>query len=118
MTLPNSELTWMREELEKLLEDTCTYYAPVSTVTKGVEKEGYAASGTDYECRLDSKTHAVDMNGAVKLFQRFMLTLPYDADVAVGGKITHDGTDYLIVNVDDDKTWAVSLRASLEELHG
>ena len=118
MTLPSNDLTWMREELERLLEDTCTYYAPESTVTDGVVSEGFASSGTSLDCRMDAKTHTVDQNGAVKFFQRFILTLHHDASVAVGGKITHDGTDYKIVSVDDDKTWRISVRANLELLHG
>ena len=120
--LSTNELAWMREAIDDLLPDTCEIMDKTETNTNGVLTVSYAGNDTEYDCRLDAKKHIVPKNtegtGAVKFYFTYILTLPYNAIVTEANHILHDSIEYAIISIDEDKSWAISRRLTLERVHG
>ena len=121
MTIMDSSIFQdMKDTIESMLPDTCTKQERTQQkdpTNPTVTIEVWTDSSTTYSCRLDAKSE--DTDGAmdsVKHYHRYILTLPYDADIDTDDRIKI-GTDvFNVASVDDSKSWMACKRFFLELL--
>ena len=116
--LTSDELSYMRTAINDLLPDTCD----ILSVTNAPDGQGgvTATWGTAYasvSCRLDQKRAQEQvLGGAVRPYQYWMFTLPYDAKVTEANRIQHNGVLYAVKSVDGEKSWIASTRVQVDRV--
>lgn len=114
--LTNDDLTQMRADVSELLPDTAVITAPswVSDGAGGGSQSYTPVSGGTVACRLDPVPKLqMTMEAASRevLTVKYILTVPYDAPLAVDYRVTTGGNTYDVVHLDIDHSWRVSRRA-------
>jgi len=112
--LSDPQLAKMRADVAKMLPDTCT----ISSV--GYTPDG-AGGGAEplttvatVACRVDPVQSRRGMEVAAMkeaLDTMYQLTVPYDTDIRVGYKVTHNTKQYEIRQLSNEQSWKVSKRA-------
>jgi hypothetical protein len=119
LLLTDSDLLWMRAEVESLLPGTAVLYAKswVSDGAGGGTPTYAATTGGTVACRLDPLGDSERMIALRdSLAQRFRLTLPHDAPITPHNRVTVAGRTYEIIDLDDFHSWNVSRRALVSEV--
>lgn len=118
VSLTSNELTYMREQIEDLLPDTCN----LLTVTRTSDSAGgwsdtWGTATASVKCRLDAangKEQFIADN--LKPFHGFILTLPYNTTITTDYRVEISSTSYNVVAVDSGKSWSACLRAAVEKV--
>jgi hypothetical protein len=116
--LTDAELAIIRAGSLAMLPDTCNLLA-VSRVSDGMGgfDDTWGTAGTAIACRLDPLKGSEQAAGAaLKPYHAYTLTLPYGTTITPAYQIEHGGFNYSVTSVDNDKSWAASVRAVVERL--
>lgn len=115
MTLLTSDLSWMRTELEKLLpESVIIYSGSVSVNSMGDPAISWNAVGT-VAGRIDPlRSTEQQTGGAVQIYNRYTLTLPYSASVNPQDRVSINSVVYNIVGLGSANSWALDKRLLVE----
>lgn len=119
--LDTARLTGMRADLAKMLPGTAIIQAATTAADgRGGFTETWAAvAGGTVACRLDPFPSAqqIDVAGAQEA-QRTMytLTLPWNAPIETGNRVSVAGTIYDVRNIYGTNSWAVSRRATVTRI--
>ncbi|MBU2038344.1 MAG: head-tail adaptor protein [Gammaproteobacteria bacterium] len=117
MTLTDWELTGMRSAINELLPGTCVILT--GTLTANGAGEFTTAWGTTstIACRLDPiKGYEQQSGGAISAYQRYRLTLPWDAALTSGARVRISGVDYNVLGVTPSDNWKLDTRAEVEKI--
>ena len=116
--LSDDELTAIRADIDELLPDTGGAVLSRTLANDGMggftEAWGTATGSLNY--RLDPIRGVEEQaGGALRAFQGWQLTLPYDTTVTTANRFQDgSGNQYAIIGVDGAKSWKASVRARLE----
>lgn len=113
--LSASQLARMRADAAKMRPDTCTISSVGHTSDgAGGSTEALTTVAT-VSCRLDpigTKSGGIEVAAMREaLDSMYQLTVPYDADIRVGYRITHNSKQYEIRQLSNEHSWNVSRRA-------
>ena len=116
-----AELSWMQDEVEKTLPDTCNILSPPTLSSNGqgdyIETWGTAYAGVS--CRVDAMVQA-DANTVVgesaRVYNRFVVTLPNDTAITEANRIEVNGYTLAVETVDNVKSEQACLRAYAYQL--
>jgi len=121
--LSAAQLAQMRADVARMLPDTAIIQA-VTLQNDGfggaTETWAAVANGT-VACRVDPSTTLtqVQLAGVAEGFiQRYQLTMPHDAPLAVGNRVQIANIDYDVRQIDIAKSWEVSTRAVITKVAG
>jgi hypothetical protein len=111
----------MRADIEETaLPDTCSILAVTRTADgQGgfTEAWGTATGGTAVPCRLDSKGGGRSpVAAAQRDYSGWVLTVAHDVALTTDHRVEHGGETYNVLSVNDDGSWPLCLRASLERV--
>lgn len=120
--LTSSELAVLRADVLTTLADTCV----IQTVTRATDEAGNVgetyANGATVACRLDPvsrrRTGDEHVAAAERAIMFYVLTLPYDVSIALGGRVVHGGKTYEIVELDDTHSLRIVKRATVAYIQG
>jgi SPP1 family predicted phage head-tail adaptor len=116
--LSTSELAQIRADVLTLLPDT-GYLLTLSMAPDGAGgiSETWGTAGT-VAYRLDPIRQRESIAGAaLTSFNMYQLTLPHDTTVTAEQRFkAADGSQYSILGVDGNKSWAASVRCKVEKL--
>ena len=113
--LSDGQLAKMRADVEKMLPDT----AVIQRVTHSSDGAGgfteswATVSGGTVACRLDpvyARVQISQAGAAESMRYEYYCTLPYDAPILRGDRITVGGTAYEIRELYEMHSWRVSVR--------
>lgn len=118
MWFNDRQLAAMRAQVLKLMPDTCIIQAVTLTADGygGVTETWAAVTGGTVECRLDPTptiTQIVEAGQKEGFAEQYYLTLPYDAPIEAGNRISVEGVIYQVRRLDPAKSAAVTRRAIL-----
>lgn len=117
--LSSRELREIQRDIEMMmLPDSC------NILTATLAADGYGGMtetwGTAYAgvyCRLDPLTGKEAAGGdALRAFNTFQLTLPYNATITTDNRVEVNGGTFNVVTVDPEKSWKVCKRAKVERI--
>ena len=116
--LSTAELAAIRADVAGMLPDTGAILSVTRTptATGGFTEAWGTASTTAY--RLDPQGGRMAQAGAaLEPYHAFVLTLPYDAVITTADRFQDAaGRQYAVTGVDSVKSWAVSVRATVEAI--
>lgn len=123
--LTAGELADIRSDVSDLLPDTCTIEQVSTTVDAiGYPTRSYSNRATNVACRLDP-VESITLTGSehVSRFKnylitegQFILTLPHNTTIQETDRVVHNSITYLVMHVDDDKSWQASVRCVLNTI--
>lgn len=114
----NSLLQQMRDAQIRLLDGECTVWRNTPAISAaGGQVENWSQVGT-YPCRLMPERdrrlqQVIGEKDTLEVYYR--LTLPYNADLRAGDRVTLDGNTYLVVALWDRHTYKTALRAVVNQ---
>lgn len=116
----DADLTWMREEVENTLPDTCNILS-VTRVSNGQGgfTQSWGTAVASVACRVDAmkQADAVTVVGeSGRVYNRFVVTVPHDTVITSDNRIEANGYTLAIETVDPVKSEAACLRAYAYEL--
>ena len=117
MTITAAQLAYMRATVNTLLPDT-GYVLSLAYTPDGYGgvTETWGTAGT-ISCRVDPlRGFETLTGGAIQPYHAFQLTAPYDTTLTEAQRVKVGTVTYAVKSVDDDKSDAVSLRATMERL--
>lgn len=114
MVLSSGDLQCMREAVEGLLPDTCDVYEMVQTNVQGRASNTPTLRTSGVKCRLDvmslrDAARMVAEREASKTYYR--LTMAYGTNVDPHDRVRINGTDYEILQLFAEQSWATAVRA-------
>lgn len=117
--ISDAQLAVMRRQVNQLLPDSCVISRESGTVNAMGEFINAGTTVGTVSCRVDPFNRQdsklmVAMQEKGRQYRQ--LTVSYDADLADGDTITFDGSDYEVLQIDDDHSWNVSRRAVIARL--
>jgi len=120
MFLSDAQLASFRADVAKLLPDTCTISSVGYTSDcAGVSTPALTTVAT-VACRVDpinSRGGGIEAVAARQaLDTMYQLTVPYDTDIRVGYKVTHNSLQYEIRQLSNQHSWKVSKRAIIARI--
>ena len=115
-----SDLSWMREEVEKTLPDTCNILSVTRTSNgRGGYTETWGTATANVECRIDAIVRA-DSDSVVgaseRVYNRYVVTLPHDTTISQENRLEVNSYTLAIESIDSPKSEAACLRAYVYEL--
>jgi hypothetical protein len=118
--LSNADLAAMRDAIEDLLPDT----ANILSATQASDGQGgwsttWGTATAGVKCRLDmSRKEAFEQlaGGAVHPFSQWVLTLPNATVITEQNRVEVNSQTFNVVSVDTGKSWAASVRVTLEKV--
>lgn len=121
LMLSAAELAGLRAEVRGLLPDTAVISrATTTTNSSGAWSETYSAAGT-VVCRLDPFKMATGEQ-VIAAQERgrawYQLSVPWDADLRDGDRVTVSSVTYELVQVHDDHSQRLVRRAIVSKLGG
>ena len=121
LMLSDRELAALRADVLGLLPDTCVIQrATTTTNSAGAWTETYSAAGT-VVCRLDPFKMATGEQ-VIAAQERgrawYQLSVPWDADLRDGDRVTVSSVTYELVQVHDDHSHRLVRRAIVSKLGG
>ena len=118
--LSDAQLATMRSDVARMLPGTAIIHAFVAAANSAGEwsETWTAVSGGTVACRLDPiKAQNIVMAGGAEGFKvDYQLTLPYDAPIDVGHRVTYAGNAYEVRQLSDLHSWNVSVRAQVSKV--
>lgn len=113
-------LSWMRDEVEKTLPDTCNILSVTRASNgQGGFTESWGTAVANVSCRVDhiKQNDAVTVVGeAGRVYNRFVVTIPHDTAITTANRIEANGYTLAIETVDPAKSEIACLRAYAYEL--
>ncbi len=114
--LTSQELARARRDAAQTLVDTAIIKRESVTNNNGINESSFGAVGT-VSCRLDP----IPMNKSSELYsgereaarEYFMLTLPDDADIIDGDKVTISAEDYEVMVLHRQHSFRLMVRATV-----
>lgn len=116
--MPQAELDDLRRELELLtLPDTCAILTrTVSVDAMGAPVETWGTATASIACRLDHRQGGEQIQGgSIQPYFRYVLTLPYDAEITPADRVKHAGIIYAVKSVSSGSLTAC-IRCELEKI--
>ena len=112
--LTSQELDDARSDAAETLVDSAIVKRATPTNSYGIVEETWASVGT-VACRLDPETRSADPNAAEREAARayFTLTLPYNASIIDGDKVTINSDDYEVVRLHRQHSYRLMVRAQV-----
>lgn len=122
----SSELEQMRSDINELLPDTGNILSVTRTSDgQGGWSDSWGTVTASVPCRIDAAASSgisnfqgneIPRGGAVQAFGRWVATLPYNISIAVENRLECNGRTFNIIAVDTNKSWALNIRAILEQV--
>lgn len=116
----DADLTWMREEVENTLPDTCNILSVTKTSNgQGGFTQSWGTAVASVACRVDAmkQADAVTVVGeAGRVYNRFVVTMPHDTAITAANRIEANGYTLAVETVDPAKSEIACLRAYAYEL--
>lgn len=113
--LSDAQLARMRADVARMLPGTATIDAFVTTQNSAGEwSESWTpVTGGTVACRFDpALARDIEMAGGAEAFKSYyQVTLPWDAPISIGNRISFGGVDYEIRQLSNVHSWRVSTRA-------
>lgn len=115
--LNTSDLAYMRDSLEQLLPDTCVILSPTNASDgQGGWATTWGTVAANVKCRIDpgnKEMYERVTGAALQPFSWWQLTLSWDQAIDVTYRVVVNGNTYNVVNHDDNKSWAGTLRVAV-----
>jgi hypothetical protein len=118
--LSTVDLTMMRDIIDEMMPDTCSILSEslISDGQGGVTST-WGTVAIDVPCRIDLPTgrqfgDLINMTGALRQKQQFILSLPYDTAIVAGNRVESGGGAYTVINSNTGVSWKAVARATLE----
>lgn len=102
--LTNQELVQLRSDILDLLPDTCRIERMTVSNTTGYAEETWGTAVASIACRFDPDTSRKETEVAGEAearLIRYIVTLPYDADVQDGDRLVFAGGTYEMLQLHD-----------------
>ena len=116
MGITASELSWMRDEIDDLLPDTCNILT--LTMTKdgqGGWAEAWGTTTANQPCRFDNVTASERLGGgAIQPFHAYWVSFPHDTTITAEQRIEKGSDTFAVTSVDDVKSWNAVVRVWAE----
>ena len=116
----SADLTWMREEVEKAMPDTCNILSVTQTSNgRGGFTESWGTASASVSCRADAMIGADSdtvVGASERVYDRYVVTVPHDTTIAEGNRIEVNGYTLSVNSVDHPKSEATCLRVYCYEL--
>lgn len=114
--LSDAQLAQMRADVLRMLPGTAIIQAKTVTSDGGgaTDETWTAVSSGTVACRIDplprdAQIAALGLAEGMKV--NYLLTLPYDAPIDIGNRVSIGGDAYEIRYLSDEHSWNVSVRA-------
>jgi hypothetical protein len=113
--LSDSQLEFMRDQIELTLPDTCTILSPTrASDGQGGWTDTWGTASANVKCRLDASKKLAQserLGGAALLpYSYWMLTLPHDTTIGTTYRVVHSGQTYNVEYEDSEKSWNACVR--------
>lgn len=115
--LSEPELASFREDMARMLPGTAIIQSFVTAANSAGEwaETWTAVTGGTVACRLDpiKAQNIVTAGGAEAFKVDYQLTVPYDAPLVVGNRVSVDSVIYEVRQLSNAHDWNVSIRAQV-----
>lgn len=116
----DADLSWMQDEVEKTLPDTCNILTMTKTSDgQGGWTESWGTATAGVACRVDAMASS-DSDTVVgeseRVYDRYVVTLPHDTTISEYNRIEVNDYTLSIDAVDHPKSEATCLRVYAYEL--
>lgn len=119
--LSTSELAALRADILDLLPDTCRIERPTYVNVAGDVTETWGTATASVECRFDPDRLRREQETVAEReagVARYIVTLPYDADVQDGDRLYFDGEYYQIFQLHNQHSMNGSVRCRVTRVEG
>ena len=116
--IESSELTAMRDAVLELMPSACHILSPTNTVdSQGAVMQTWGTVTANSKCRLDYRKGATSTaQASLQMYTGWVLTLPYNATVAEGYRVSYNSELYNITAIDKSKSWNIETVCEVEKL--
>lgn len=106
--MDNKEIEFMRDAIDDLLPDTCNVLSVVSTSSGSGYVWTQGTASKNVPCRAD-------IGGQTGVGKSWIFSLPYDQTLTTENAIEYAGIVYDVLAVNNDISWPIVKRATVEE---
>jgi len=115
-----ADLSWMQEEVEKTMPDSCNILSRVLTSDgQGGNIETWGTAYAGVACRVDNMVSSDSdtvVGASERVYNRYVITVPHDTIVISDNRIETNEYTLAINNIDDVKSEQACLRIYAHEL--
>lgn len=115
------ELADLRSDLLDLMPDSCRIERPSYVNPDGYAEEGWGTAVVSIACRFDPDTTRKDVETVADReahIARYIVTLPYDADIQDGDRLAFSGKTYEVLQIHDVHSDHASRRLRVSIIRG